>query len=83
MNQRNVEALLMLLAHPDAPTEGDWRYSRAELQARFLASRGVLVPSALTWVEAERIGRAWVDAPDDEEFAATVQTIGRIAKGEG
>jgi len=53
MNQRNFEALKALLAK--APSEGDWVKSREELQAEYLVSQGVLVPSALTDDEAYEI----------------------------
>lgn len=89
-NERNVVALyeLLQLASVRRNDPGEQIVNR-EL-ARFLASRGVLVPSALTDEEAVAVNCA-ADEPTDPSFnadftkpvaGATRAALERIAKGE-
>ena len=82
-NLLNVTELTRLLEA--APQDSDHVHSRAELQAHFLAARGVIVPAALTEEEAGKIGAdaAGTIPPDRSEIALCVrQDLERIAKGE-
>jgi hypothetical protein len=82
-NLANIAALTALL--DAAPQDGDHVHSRAELQAHFLASRGVLLPAALTDDDAVRIGAdAAGNVPTERtEIGLCVrENLERIAKGE-
>lgn len=75
MNQRNVEALTALYV--------EW-IGLSKLLPNFLASRGVLVPSALT-VEAQVALDAAVECfpgEDEKALSQTIRVLERIAKGE-
>jgi hypothetical protein len=76
MNERNVEALTKLILE-------EWTATVNILESLpgFLASRGVLVPSALTDEDANRIETEAEDRMflGPEEVRATLE---RIAKGE-
>jgi hypothetical protein len=81
-NLANIAALTRLLEA--VPQDGDHVHSRAELQAQFLAARGVLVPAALTDDEAVKLGADAVGAMPTEpaEIALCVREgLERVAKG--
>lgn len=73
MNQRNVDALFALLEGPGAPFDGNGSRELAE----WLASRGVLVPAAITWED-------WVSVVggDEGNRDECVAALERIAKGD-
>jgi hypothetical protein len=78
MNERNVEALVDLLNDQSFGAPLD-RASCREVAA-FLASRGVLVPSALTGVETTRVLRL-ATLPIVQADIELRSELERIAKG--
>jgi hypothetical protein len=55
MNERNVEALRALIEKAKDADSDDYPPLESDWLARVLASMGVLVPSALTDVEVDRV----------------------------
>jgi hypothetical protein len=83
-NLLNVAELTRMLEA--APQDSDHVHSRAELQAHFLAARGVIVPTVLTDDEAVKIGADAVGRipTDPAEIALCVREgLQRIARGNG
>lgn len=81
MNERNVEALAELIR---ATAWDDFTEAESRDFAKRLASRGVLVPSVLTGVEAWQVV-ADIDSmthTTDEARSALLIRLERIAKGE-
>jgi hypothetical protein len=81
-NLANIAELTRLLEA--APQDPDNVHTRAELQAHFLASKGVLVPAALTEDDAVKLGADAVGNIPTEpaEIALCVREgLERIARG--
>lgn len=91
MNQRNVDALTAILKEPIDLSDGPpgrpvLDAKKASFIARWLAYRGVLVPSALTDDECRKAGGAMMDGYEcefTEDGAIEMRAeLERIAKGE-
>jgi hypothetical protein len=89
MNKRNVQALQGILGVFYSPSGASEAASYGDLPAfeafaRFLASRGVLVPSALSDEEIGHLVNLWPRSPlraDAVDSANLVAELERIAKG--
>jgi hypothetical protein len=79
MNQKNVDALMALLV---AEFGSDWGPMIDPLAvAQWLASSGVLVPSALTDEESERVGN-WMGAEVVMGKRTLIGILEQIARGQ-